>query len=137
MRLILQNNYFKFNNEIWKQEIGASMGSKPIPSYANIFMAKKIDGEIKKIALKYSENHDSPIKMLKRFLDDLFSIWYGTTKNLHSLLLEMCKINPNIKFTMKHTTNEHENGYDKCDCPTETSIPFLDTSLSIHNGKLK
>ena len=75
--------------------------------------------------------------MLKRFLDDLFSIWYGTTKNLHSLLLEMCKINPNIKFTMKHTTNEHESGYDKCDCPTETSIPFLDTSLSIHNGKIE
>ena len=137
MQLILQNNFFKFNNEIWKQEIGASMGSKPIPSYANIFMAKKIDNKIKELALKHTGTGISPMKILKRFLDDLFSIWCGTSKSLHKLLQEMCKINTNIKFTIKHTKNEHEAQEDRCECSPESSIPFLDTSLSIQHGKIE
>ena len=40
MQLILTNNIFVFHDALWKQNIGATMGSRPIPSYANNFMAK-------------------------------------------------------------------------------------------------
>lgn len=49
----------------------------------------------------------------------------------------MNQIHPTLKFTMEHTTPEDEKEEDKCDCPTKKSIPFLDTSISIENGKLE
>ena len=109
------------------------MGSRPVPPYANIFMARKIDTKILEIAEKYSKNGKIPISSIKRFLDDLFSIWYGTTKDLHKFLNEINTIHPNIKLTLKHTTSSQEHPEDKCDCDQASSIPFLDTSLSIRN----
>ena len=83
LRLILENNIMEFNSELYKQEIGAPMGSKPVPPYANTFVARKIDHNILKIAEKYSKDGKLPMEYLKRFLDDLFSIWNGTSKELH------------------------------------------------------
>ena len=38
---------------------------------------------------------------------------------------------------MNHTTAEQEEKEeDRCDCKKQNSIPFLDTSLSIENGKI-
>ena len=42
--------------------------------------------------------------MLKRFLDDYFTIFVGTTKELHKLLKEINKVYPTIKLTMNHTS---------------------------------
>ena len=39
MKLILNNNIFKFHEMIWKQNIEAAMGSKPVPQNANIFVS--------------------------------------------------------------------------------------------------
>ena len=67
------------------------MGCKPIPGYANIFMAD-IDKKILQIIQAYKEGN---IKCFKRFLDDIFSIWCGSTKALHKIFEEMNQINPN------------------------------------------
>ena len=48
------------------------MGTKPAPPFANIFMAKNIDNKIRKVAEKYMENGEIPLKFMKRFLDDIF-----------------------------------------------------------------
>ena len=40
MEIILYHNIFEFHEGFYKQKIGAAMGSKPTPGYANIFMAK-------------------------------------------------------------------------------------------------
>ena len=68
MEIILKNNIFEFHEGYYKQNIGAAMGSKPIPPYANNFMAK-IDRLIKKT--KGAE----ALLLLKRFLDDYFLIF--------------------------------------------------------------
>ena len=49
---------------------------------------------------------------------------------------EINKIHPTLKFTMVHTSIEGEPEIDKCNCEPTNSIPFLDTSLSIQNGKI-
>ena len=41
LQLILQNNIMEFNSEFYKQEIGAPMGSRPVPPYANIFYGQE------------------------------------------------------------------------------------------------
>ena len=103
------------------------MGSKPIPPYANIFMAK-IDQLIRNLDIKNS------IKLFKRFLDDLFFLYAGSTKSLHALFDKINQMHPTIKFTMAHTTIEHEKIDEKCNCEPLQSIPFLDTLCTIRNG---
>ena len=45
-------------------------------------------------------------------------------------------MHPTIKFTMSHTTRDDEPLEDRCDCDAMTSIPFLDTSCSIIEGRI-
>ena len=50
MELILKYNIFEFHGGLYQQLIGTAMGSKPAPSYANIYLAKQIDPEVEKWA---------------------------------------------------------------------------------------
>ena len=127
MELILRHNIFTFHDSYWKQEVGAAMGSKPVPDYADTFLARTVDPEITKLAHKFDTNEQKAMQLLKRFLDDYFSIFNGSTKNLHLLWDEMNKIHPSIKLTMNHTSILGENIEDKCDCKEAYEIPFLDT----------
>ena len=139
MQLVLEWNLFTFHNAAYLQKVGVAMGTHPAPDYSDIFMARKIDKKIWSISEKLKENVGSEkdmLLLLKRFLDDLFLIFQGTTKQLHTLLNKIIEIHPAIKFTMDHTTNELESDCDKCDCSAKKSILFLDTSCSIENRKI-
>ena len=59
------------------------MGIHPAPSYAKLYLANRIDNYIKMLGEKYSENGVAGLKIFKRFLDDIFSIFIGSTKMLH------------------------------------------------------
>ena len=137
MKIILKYNMFNFNQEHFLQEIGAAMGSSPVPSYANIFMALKIDPLIRNLGRKYNENGTESLKLMKRFLDDFFFIFRGTTKKLHMFFEELNQIHHTIKFTMNHTTPNSEKEEDKCKCKFQSSIPFLDVLCSIENGQIE
>ena len=76
------------------------------------------------------------LKISKYFWDDLIQLYIGTTKQIHELYYEINKIHPNLKFTMVHTTIEDEPEEDRCNCEPTKSIPYLDTSLSLENGKV-
>ena len=130
MELLLRNNIFEFHDGYYKQNIGAAMGVKPIPDYANIFMAS-LDTKIKNLL------GAEAILLLKRFLDDFFLIFQGSTKELHKLFDLINKMHPTIKFTMSHTSIEGENIEDKCECKETPSIPFLDVSCKIKDGKIE
>ena len=81
------------------------MGSVPAVSYANIYMARKIDPKILAVAEKFKNSDGNPVKFMKRFLDDIVMIWRGLTVDLHKFLNDINNIYPSIKFTMSHTTN--------------------------------
>ena len=49
----------------------------------------------------------------------------------------MNQLHPTLKFTMNHTNPKDEKEEDKCDCKAQNSILFLDTSLSIENGRIE
>ena len=67
------------------------------------------------------------------FLDYLFFIVRGSAKMLHSLLNEINQIHPNIQLTMQHTSIDEP---DPCSCPVTHAIPYLDTCISIQDGKI-
>ena len=94
MKIILNENIFEFHDALFKQNIGASMGSKPIPHYANVFMAM-IDDLIKNLDIAEA------LALIKRFLDDYFMLFKGSTKSLHALFVKINSIHPTIKMSMK------------------------------------
>ena len=112
------------------------MGTK-LPNYSNLFMARKIDPEILNIAIKHGEG-TFPIRLFKRFLDDIIMLWCGTVESLHSFITEINTINPAIQFTLSHTiqTSEMTSNTHPCPCDKATSLAFLDTSLSIQDGRV-
>ena len=77
LELILKHNIFQLEDDLYQQQVGTAMGCKPAPSYANIHLADKIDKQILAIAKILSDNEEIPIKLLKRFLDDIFIIFTG------------------------------------------------------------
>ena len=110
------------------------MGTNPAPPLANNFMAK-VDNKIWVIAKKLNENENIDMKSLNIFLDGLFSICLGSTKMLHKLWEENNKMHPSVKFTMQHTTPDHEKPEYRCECEPLKLVPYLDTSCSINNGQ--
>ena len=77
LELIQENNIFEFNSELYSQKIGGAMGQGHVPSEANIFLARRIDKIIELIA---RTNYSDSLKFIKRFLDDWFLIFCGSTK---------------------------------------------------------
>ena len=112
------------------------MGTKCAPNYSNIFMAKKIDQEIIKMATKHGEGI-FPIRLFKRFLDDIIMLWCGSVESLHSFITDINTINPSIQFTLSHNFQPTDMIINNpCTCDKTTSIAFLDTSLSIQEGRV-
>ena len=111
------------------------MGNNPAPSFAHIFMAK-IDDKIFALLEKLKLTENISMEDLFRFLDDIFSVFEGTTKQLHLLWNMMNKLHPSVKFTLQHTTPDKEAPENNCDCIKLSSVPFLDTSVSIKEGTL-
>jgi peptide-methionine (R)-S-oxide reductase len=63
------------------------------------------------------------IKFFKRFIDDIFLLWTGTEEQFLTCMTKINSLHPTIKFT--HNYNLEEK-----------STVFLDTKVSIKNGKL-
>ena len=40
IKLVLENNHFKFGDSFYLQKMGTAMGSSMAPSYASLFMGK-------------------------------------------------------------------------------------------------
>ena len=76
MNLILKNNVFEFNEQFYLQIQGTAMGTKMAPAYANLFM-----GKLEEYLINLAPNH---IHTWKRFIDDIFIIWTGTTAEFDS-----------------------------------------------------
>ena len=137
LELVLKHNIFEFNGKLFKQLIGTAMGTKCAPNYSNVFMARKIDSEILKLAAKHGEGI-FPIRLFKRFLDDIVMLWCGTVEKLHMFIEDINTINPAIQFTLSHTVlaTDMDAAINTCTCEKSTSLAFLDTSLSIKKGKV-
>ena len=132
--IILKYNIFEFNGEHYVQNIGTAMGSRPAPAFANIFLARNIDKKIVEILNILQTTETFSYKLFKRFLDDLFYVICGTTKQVHSLFDQLNSLHPSIKFTIQHTAVISES--DPCSCEKIYEISFLDTLLSLKDGKI-
>jgi hypothetical protein len=63
-RLVLENNYFEFDEKIFRQKLGTAIGTKFAPGFANILM-----GHLEE---KFLETCELKPWVWWRFLDDIF-----------------------------------------------------------------
>ena len=97
LKLVLENCVFTFQDKFFKQLHGAAMGSPCSPIVANIYMRY-----FKDLALR--PELPAPVKDLKRYVDDVFSIIPKGNRN--KMLQYLNSINPHIKFTIEQPNEE-------------------------------
>lgn len=106
LAIILKNNTFKFNNNIYLQIQGTAMGTKVAPTYANIFM-----DDLERNILEHSEIR--PV-IWRCFIDDIFAIYRCTEDELIEHLTYLNQQHHSIKFTYEFSRD---------------TINFLDTTV--------
>ena len=95
---VLTLNIFEFDKKLFLQKIGTAMGTVCAPPYATIFM-HKMDTLLQELARNIARNKEDPIRLYKRFLDDIFLVWKGSLDDLQIFLTQMNELHPIIKFT--------------------------------------
>ena len=98
LETILKNNNLSFMDKHFLQLVGTAMGTKAAPPYANLFMGRHEE--------TIREAFIWAIPFWKRFIDDIFLIFLGTTEQLQSMKDFMNNLHPTIKFTFEHSTHE-------------------------------
>ena len=91
LEIIQEFNIFEFNGELWKQLIGSAIGQRHVPPYEDIYMSRKNDNIIEELAKHFIEGTENSLKLLKRYLNDIFLIFIGSTKKLHLFWQEVNK----------------------------------------------
>ena len=112
LKLVLQGNYFEFNEKLFLQIIGAAMGTRVACSYACLFVAFL---EVKKLLGEW--NGGMP-HLWRRFIDDILFFWHHGVEELERFIAHLNSSHRLIKFSAT---------YD----PQEKSVPFLDTVVKI------
>jgi len=94
--LLLKNNDFQFNNQLYLQKVGAGMGYPMSPSCADIYL-EDLDTRI-------LQKYVAFLPYYFRFLDDITFAWTGTENQLSDFNTYVNSLIPdiNITLTVKH-----------------------------------
>ena len=76
-QLVLKNNFFKFNNDVFQQIFGTAFGTKFAPPYACIFMDQ--------VETKFLRTQSHQPIVWFRYIDDIFLFGLMKKKKLKSL----------------------------------------------------
>ena len=98
LETILKITNLSFMDKHFLQLVGTAMGTKAAPPYANLFMGRHEE--------TIRDTFIWAISFWKRFIDDIFLIFLGTTEQLQSMKDFMNNLRPTIKFTFEHSTQE-------------------------------
>ena len=71
--LCLKNNFFCFNDKVYKQISGVGTGVKLAPTYACLGL-----GKFEKLVFSSNQTLLQKIVLWKRFIDDVFMLFRGT-----------------------------------------------------------
>ena len=105
IKLVLENNAFRFGSQVYSQIKGTCMGTPMAPNYANLFMAEFEEDMLEEYHLKTGHR---PL-IWWRYIDDIFCIWTGGEQRLHNFIefvqsySETKKMKSDIKFTFNQS----------------------------------
>jgi hypothetical protein len=113
----MEQNYFQFNQQYYKQTEGLAMGAPTSAILAETYIQHMEHKHIYPILI----NHK--ITGYFRYVDDILIIYNQNQTNIEETINEFNKLNNNIKFTIE---KEHDN-----------SINFLDITIYRKNTKME
>ena len=120
--IVLKENTFHFDDQLYHQIQGTAMGTKMAPTYATLvlgYLEKKL---YSKFETHFgSENKEEFIQAFKRYLDDCFTIWNKSEEDLKKLHTMLNSLHQNIKFTIEYNN---------------VKLPFLDVLVYKQDNKL-
>jgi len=92
--LVLEQNFFQFNDTCYSQTAGLAMGSCLSPLLTEVFMSS---------VEQSMESYPAFQKNLffKRYVDDIFCIFDGTMNELRNFFAFINDLDPSIAFTME------------------------------------
>jgi hypothetical protein len=109
LEVILQNNYFSFQNAVYKQVSGLPMGNNVSGILSSVYMD----------AIEQQTLHQLNIGLFKRYVDDVF-ILTTDEEEAKNIYRHMNKQNKNIKFEIE--------------LPKDKSLSLLDFKVSMESG---
>ena len=110
--MVLENNFFEFEDKVFKQKLGTAIGTKFAQGFANIF--------IRALEKRLLDSSEITPWIWWRFLDDIFVIWLHSYEELEMFLARLNRFHENVKFTW-------EIAYDR--------IAFLDVTVVLTMGE--
>ncbi|CAJ0940040.1 unnamed protein product [Ranitomeya imitator] len=101
LSVVLNNNFFLFEDSYYLQTKGSAMGSNVAPPYANAYMAHYED------TLIYTNSlFRQHVLTWKRYIDDIFCIWKGDLDSLQIFFQFLKNAWPGLDFTMSHDPHQ-------------------------------
>ena len=83
--LVLENNYFEFNDRVFRQKLGTAIGTKFAPASANLFMNR--------LEERLLDSWHTKPQVWMRYINDIFFIWtHGKIVFRSSLAISMVVI---------------------------------------------
>ena len=110
MEKLFMISFSMFNNTLYKQNKGLTMGTSCAPQLANLFLLS--------LELPLITSYTGLVSLFRRFLDDIFFVFVGTREQLEQFLSHYENLHRNIKKTWVIST---------------TNIPYRD--IEIYKGK--
>jgi len=98
IRFVMENNFFLFQGEIWKQLEGLAMGTSCAPVLANIYAAF-YERELRIV------HHEGVLSYL-RYIDDILLIFEGTEKELTAYLAKVKLGSLTVNWSYSKTKKE-------------------------------
>ena len=108
LELATLDNYFFFNENIYRQTDGVAMGSPLGPHLANIFMCYMERKWLQECPIDFK-----PI-LYRRYVDDTFLLF---------------KCNSHIDLFLNYVNSQHPNIKFTCDKEKDSTLPFLDINI--------
>lgn len=106
LEIILENNYFTFEDNCYLQKTGTAMGTKVAPTYASLVMGYLEDIMYSRVMEIYPNNGNSIINSWLRYLDDCWLIWKANYGNDEPFVEILNDLHSAIKFTNEKSTRK-------------------------------
>jgi hypothetical protein len=115
---VIDQNFFTFNNEFYKQQTGLAMGAPSSAILAEIYLQSVEHHEIYDILIK------NKIKGYFRYVDDILIVYDTDTTNINNVLHQFNNIHADIQYTKEDEINNTINFLDVTIHRTEKKLTY-------------
>ena len=122
LRVVLENNVFKFGDKWFLQKKGTAMGTKVAPTYATLVLGYLEEQLYVKVSSEFNDEVANYVReSWSRFLDDCFILWPLRFGDVGKLTAILNGLHPDFNFVL--TTDS-------------VKIPFLDVMVQVEGRKI-